>query len=304
MGHTLLLVLTALIWGSTFVSQSVGADHVGTFTFQALRNWLGAAVLIPFILMRDRIMLKRTGKSTRPTTKRRKKMLLYAGISCGLLLFLASSLQQAGIAYTTTAKAGFITTLYVVIVPFLSVIRGRAPEAKLWLCVAFSITGLYLLCMTDGIDGLNKGDILMFLCAFVYALQITAVSRFIVVTDGVRLSLMQILASGAISTVLMVFLEKPSLEQILSAGIPILYAGIMSSGIAYTLQIIGQKGLNPVIASLAMCLESVFSALGGWLLLGETLTQRELTGCALMFAAIVITQIPVPSLKKKDIPHE
>ncbi len=300
MGHTLLLVLTALIWGSTFVSQSVGADYVGTFTFQALRNWLGAAVLIPFILMRDRISLKRTGKSYKPRTKRRKKILIYAGVSCGLLLFLASSLQQAGIAFTTTAKGGFITTLYVVIVPFLSLVRGQRPEARLWICVLFSVIGLYLLCMSEGLNGLNRGDVLMFLCAFAFALQITAVSHYIMLVDGIRLSLMQILTSGTLSTILMFFLEKPSPEHIMAAAVPILYAGIMSSGIAYTLQIVGQKGLNPTIASLVMCLESVFSALGGWLLLGEAMTRRELTGCVLMFAAIVISQLPGPAPKKQE----
>ena len=297
-GHTALLVLTAMIWGAAFVSQSVGADYVGTFTFQAIRNWLGGAVLIPFIIISDKILMKKTGKNNKPVTKRDKRILLYSGVLCGFLLFLASSLQQAGIAYTTTAKAGFITTLYVIIVPILSWIRGKRPDVKLWVCVILSISGLYLLCISGGLKNLNRGDVLIFISAFAYALQIMAVSRFTPLVDGVRLSLMQILTTGTISTVLMIAIEKPSLQSILAAAVPILYAGIMSSGIAYTLQIIGQKGLNPTVASLAMCLESVFSAIGGWVLLGQTLTGREITGCVLMFLSIVISQVPLKPLNK------
>lgn len=299
-GHTAILVLTALIWGTAFVGQSLGADDVGTFTFLALRNWLGAAVLVPFIMMMDRISLKKTGTTSKPKTRRRKKFYLYAGTICGTLLFAACALQQAGIAYTTTAKAGFVTTLYVIIVPFLSMVRGHRPEAKLWICVLFSLCGLYLLCMSDGLQGVNRGDVLIFISAFVYALQILSVSIFIRFVDGVRLSLLQIITIGVISTLLMVFVERPSLESIFAAALPILYTGIMSSGLAYTLQIIGQKGLNPTVASLAMCLESVFSAIFGWIILGQTLTFREITGCILMFAAIVISQIPVslPALRR------
>ena len=297
-GHTALLVLTAMIWGAAFVSQSVGADYVGTLTFQAIRNWLGGAVLIPFIIISDKILMKKTGKNNKPVTKRDKRILLYSGVLCGFLLFLASSLQQAGIAYTTTAKAGFITTLYVIIVPILSWIRGKRPDVKLWVCVILSISGLYLLCISGGLNNLNRGDVLIFISAFAYALQIMAVSRFTPLVDGVRLSLMQILTTGTISTVLMIAIEKPSLQSILAAAVPILYAGIMSSGIAYTLQIIGQKGLNPTVASLAMCLESVFSAIGGWVLLGQTLTGREITGCVLMFLSIVISQVPLKPLNK------
>lgn len=300
-GHTAMLVLTAMIWGVAFVSQSVGAEYVGTFTFQALRNWLGVMVLVPFILVSDRIMLKKTGKNHKPATRQEKGILLLAGFLCGVLLFVASSLQQAGIAYTTTAKAGFITTLYVIIVPILSLIGGKKPELKLWICVLFSLSGLYLLCISGGLHDLNRGDVLIFISAFAYALQIMTVSRFISQVDGVRLSLLQLFTTGAISTVLMVFMEKPSLQSIQAAAVPILYAGVMSSGIAYTLQIVGQKGLNPTVASIAMCLESVFSAIGGWIILGQTLTVREILGCTLMFASILISQIPVSFRKRKEL---
>lgn len=299
-GHTLILVLTALIWGGAFVSQSMGADYVGTFTFQALRNWLGAAVLIPFIFVMDQINIKRTGKSSKPKTRRQKKFLYTAGVVCGFFLFVASALQQAGIAYTTTAKSGFITALYVVIVPLFSLFRGKRPGLKIWLCVLFSLIGLYFLCLSDGLGQINKGDVLTLLCAVAFSLQILAVSHYIRLVDGVRLSLMQILTTGILSTILMVTIERPSLESILQAAVPILYAGIMSSGIAYTLQIIGQKGLNPTIASIAMCLESVFSALGGWLVLNQTLTMREAAGCGLMFAAIILCEIPISFKKKKS----
>lgn len=295
-GHTMLLVAAALLWGFTFVAQSRGAEHVGTFTFIAVRNWLAAAFLIPVIYVSDLRSRRRTGRTRRPVTVRQKKLTVKAGLVCGLFLLTANALQQYGIVYTTTARAGFITALYVVIVPLFAMLVGHKQDGKIWICVVMSLVGLYLLCMKGGFAGLNKGDVIMFISAFLFAMQIMALSRYTRFVDGLWLSLGETLTNAVISTFPMFLLERPALADIRAAALPILYAGIVSSGIAYTFQIIGQKDLNPTVASLAMCLESVFSALGGWLLLGQTLTGRELTGCIVMFAAIVLSQLPVRKL--------
>ncbi len=297
--HTLILVTAAVIWGFAFVSQSIGAKYVKASTFLALRSWLAAAFLIPVIWIADRIR-KKSGDSgafdeedAKRRNKYRKRMELKGGIICGILLFLASFVQQVGIAYTTTAKAGFLTAMYVVLVPLLSIFIGRFPGKKIWLCVALSVLGLYFLCMKRGV-GFDYGDILMLLSALCFALQILAVNHFSEMTDGIRLSQMQMLTAAVLASVIMMIVERPTIAQIRPAMGSILFAGIMSSGVAYTLQIIGQKNLNPTIASLAMSLESVFSAVGGWLILHETLSGRELLGCILMFAAIILSQIPIP----------
>lgn len=305
--HTLILVTAAVIWGFTFVSQSIGAEYVKASTFLALRSWLAAAFLIPVIWIADRLGEKNGSAEERESEsekkaqakkgKLRKRMELKGGVVCGALLFLASFLQQVGIPYTTTAKAGFLTALYVVLVPILSIFMGRFPEKKIWLCVALSVLGLYFLCMKKG-TGFSFGDILMLFSALSFALQILAVNHYSAVTDGIRLCQMQMLTAAVLASVVMFAVERPTLSQIRPAMGSILFAGILSSGVAYTLQIIGQKNLNPTIASLAMSLESVFSAVGGWMILHEKLSAREFLGCALMFAAIILSQVPVPSGKK------
>lgn len=290
--HTLLLVLTAVIWGAAFVAQSVGAKYVGAFTFLSARSWIGFLFLIPVIFIRDRFVKNKNPETPgRPQTRTQRKMLLAGGVVCGLFLFLASASQQLGIAHTTTAKSGFITAMYVVIVPILSIFLGQKADPKIWFCVILGVTGLYLLCITGPLS-LGRGDSLTLLCALLFSFQILAVTYYATRADAVRLAAMEFLVEAILSTVCMLLLEKPVWDDLLSAGPAILYAGIMSSGVAYTLQIVAQRGLNPTVASLAMCLESVFSALGGWLLLNQTLTGRELAGCLLMFSAIVISQIP------------
>ena len=290
--HTLILVLAALIWGFAFVSQSVGAEYVDAFTFLAVRSWLAVVFLIPVIRTLDIIREKRGIPTGKPMNRTQRIVYLTGGLLCGTALFLASAAQQIGIAGTTTAKAGFITALYVVLVPVLSVFLGHAPSRRVWVSVLISIVGLYFLCFGGGVEGLSSGDLMMLLCALLFSVQILLVGRFIQFTDGVRLSQVEMLMEAVIATVCVFLFGHPTAENLRAALPALLYAGIMSSGVAYTLQIVGQEDLDPSIASLAMCLESVFSALGGWMLLHQKLSGRELFGCVLMFFAIVLCQLP------------
>ena len=280
-----------MIWGFAFVSQSVGAEYVGPFTFLAVRNWIATAVLLPVSLV---LVRKRSaGKTTlKKELTGRPKLYAAGGALCGLALFLASAVQQIGIEHTTTAKAGFITALYVVIVPILSMFLGKMPGKRIWLCVLLSVCGLYYLCISGkGISGLNRGDLLVLLCSLLFSIQIMSVDYFTDIIDGILLSLLQTVAVGILATVFMLLTEKPDPSMIRAAMPALLYAGIMSSGAGYTLQIVGQEGTDPTLASLIMSLESVFSAVGGWLFLAQRLTLREFAGCALMFTAIVISQL-------------
>ena len=290
--NSLLLLLTATIWGVAFVAQSVGMDYVGPFTFVFARNVIGGLVLLPVIAV--------LGKSGGPHPKqapeeRRKarKTLVIGGMCCGTALFAASAAQQMGIGTTSTAKAGFMTALYVVLVPVAGVFLGSRPGIKLWCCVAVSVVGLYLLCLA-GRDtlSLTGGEWQLLLCALLFTLQILVVNHFSPKLDGIQLSFAQFLMVAVLSTIFMFVFEAPTIDQFRSAAVSIAYCGIMSSGVAFTLQIVAQRDLDPTIASLAMCLESVFSALAGWLILGETLSATELCGCALMFGAIVASQLP------------
>ena len=288
--NTLLLVLTALVWGCAFVAQSVGAEHVGAFTFLACRSWLAGVTLLPVIaLLRAR--QRRPESAAESPAPQSRRALLTGGIACGCFLFLASSAQQIGVASTTTAKAGFITAMYVIIVPILSLVLGRRVGKKIWLCVAMSVVGLYLLCIAGSLS-LSRGDAMVLLCALLFAGHIMTVDHFSPKMDGVQLSCIQFFTTAILATVCMFLFEHPTAAALQSAFLPILYAGILSSGVGYTLQIVAQKGLNPTIASMAMSLESVFSALAGWVILGQGLTAREFSGCALMFAAIILAQLP------------
>ena len=288
--NTLLLVLTALVWGCAFVAQSVGAEHVGAFTFLACRSWLAGVTLLPVIaLLRAR--QRRPESAAESPAPQSRRALLTGGIACGCFLFLASSAQQIGVASTTTAKAGFITAMYVIIVPILSLVLGRRVGKKIWLCVAMSVAGLYLLCIAGSLS-LSRGDAMVLLCALLFAGHIMTVDHFSPKMDGVQLSCIQFFTTAILATVCMFLFEHPTAAALQSALLPILYAGILSSGVGYTLQIVAQKGLNPTIASMAMSLESVFSALAGWVILGQGLTAREFSGCTLMFAAIILAQLP------------
>lgn len=296
----LMLLLTALIWGSAFVAQTVGMDHVGPFTFNCVRMFLGALVLLPVIAWRE---------EHNPANKKAHglpengsgRVLAAGGISCGVMLFLGSSLQQCGLQYTTPGKAGFITALYVVLVPILSVVLGKRPEARIWACVVIAVVGLYLLCIKPGGFALAAGDGVLLLCAFLFAVQILCVSHFSPLADGVCLSWAQFLVVAVESTVLMLVLEAPTPASLMAAAGAIAYAGVFSSGVAYTLQILGQEGVPPALACMAMSMESVFSALSGWVVLGESMTGRELFGGLLMFGAVLLAQLPMPSLCRKSV---
>ena len=285
---TLVLIVTALIWGCAFAAQSIGASFVGPFTFLASRTWIAFFALLPIIAVRDRFFIRAEDRVRKTTGQ--SKMLVLGGAVCGFFLFAASASQQIGISLTTTAKAGFITALYVVLVPILSVFMHRSVNGRVWGCVMLAVIGLYLLCMGESFS-LSVGDSWMLLCAFLFSLQILSVNYFVKYTDPVKLAALEFLFEGIFAGICMLLLEPFNAEGILSALPSILYAGFMSSAVGYTLQIVAQDGLDPAIASIAMSFESVFAALAGWIILHEVMSARELIGCALMFAAIVISQI-------------
>lgn len=290
--NSLLLVLVALIWGVAFVAQSEGAKDVGPYTFNAVRMIIGGLVLLPCIKIMDAF------KAKEPNAPREKggRTLWLGGLCCGAALFLASTLQQVGILYTTAGKAGFITALYIVLVPVLGLLFGRKTGAAVWISVALAVVGMYFLCMTGSLS-LGRGEALCMLCALFFAVHITVIDHFSPNVDGVRMSCIQFFVCGGLSAVLMFLFEKPDIHKIVSAWLPILYTGVLSSGVAYTLQIVAQKNVNPTVASLLMSLESVFSALAGWAILGQGLSGRELFGCVLLFAAIILAQLPIGKKK-------
>ena len=285
--YSLLLLLTATIWGTAFVAQSQAMDSVGPLAFNAARMFVGGVALLPVIRLMDALRHK-GGEPAAPGSKRD---LAIGGLCCGVVLFTASAFQQTGIMYTTVGKAGFITALYIVLVPLAGVLFGRKIGLSLWAGGALAVAGMYFLCMT-GEAGVNRGDVLCFFCALFFTGHILVIDHFSPRVDGVRLSCLQFFVAGAISLVAMFIFEKPDMAGMLAAWLPILYAGVLSSGVGYTLQIIAQKNVNPTLASLIMSLESVFSALSGWAILGQRLSGRELMGCALMFAAIILAQLP------------
>lgn len=295
--HIFMLFLAAFFWGTTFVAQSIGADHVGAYTYLAGRSWIAVAFLTPVVHVMDRISDKRGVNNRRPGTAAEKKLLIMAGVISGCTLFAASAAQQIGMAYTTASKAGFITALYVIIVPILSILVRKRPAPHIWFCVLLSLTGMYLLCMTSERFSLELGDSYVLASAFLFAVEIMILDHFSPLVDGVRLSRMQFLVIAIISTGMMFLIDRPSWESIMKALPAICYAGIFSSGIAYTLQILGQTDVNPTLASLVMSLESVFSALSGWLVLHESMSGREFAGCALMFGSILLAQVEIKGKK-------
>ena len=304
--NTFFLLLTAMIWGAAFVAQSVSMDYIGPFTFICLRSVIGGLFLIPVIIVLDGIRKKSQNESANAVSAEnilhieteekqrlswKNKQLIEGGIVCGFFLFFANCFQQTGIQYTTVGKAGFITTFYIIIVPLIGLFFKKYCGILTWIGVVVALAGLYFLCITQKLT-IQRGDALILCCSVLYAGQILAIDHYNPFVDGVKMSCIQFLTGGILGAVFMFLFENPSIAMILSAAGPILYTGIMSTGVGYTLQIVGQKGLNPTVAALILSLESVFSALSGYVFLHQVLTIRELIGCALMFIAIVLAQLP------------
>ena len=296
--QSLLLLLTATIWGVAFVAQSVSMDYVGPFTFNAVRCLIGGVVLLPCIAILKKFNRKNgvecmedeTGKEVK-SSPQSQKTLVIGGIACGVLLCVASNLQQFGIMYTTVGKAGFITTLYIILVPIASIFLGKKASGKVWIGAALAAVGMYLLCMTETLK-LSRGDLLVFICALIFTVHILVIDHFAEKVDGVELSCLQFLVAGVIGWIGAILFEHPVLSDFIAGIVPLAYAGILSCGVAYTLQIIGQKDLDPTVASLILSMESVFSVLAGFVLLQQTLSLQELSGCILVFAAVILVQLP------------
>lgn len=308
--YNLLLIVATLIWGSAFVAQSVGMDYIGPYTFNAARSFLGSLVLLPVIWFTDRGKKADTHSgeafsdeggltetAIEENKRQERKTLWKGGVCCGVALTIAISLQQVGLVYTSAGKAGFITTLYILIVPILGLFLGKKVGIKTWVGVALAVVGMYLLCITSGFS-IAYGDFLVLLCAVAFSFHILVVDYFSPKVDGVKLSCIQFFVCGIISLFPMMLIEHPQVSQFQDAWIPIAYAGVLSSGVAYTLQIIAQKHLKPTVASLLMSLESVFAVLTGWVILQERLSPRELCGCVLVFSAVILAQLPEKSVRK------
>ena len=319
-----MLVLTAMVWGGSFVAQKSGMELIGPFAFNGIRTIIGGIVLIPLIMVLDRMKSKKQASApavkadaadsalSEADKKNEQKLLITGSICCGLALLVAGMLQQIGMMYTTAGKAGFITALYVVLVPIFGRILGKKIRPLIWLCVLASAFGLYLLCMpaSGGFGHINKGDLIVLACALCFAVHILLIDYFSPKVDGVRLSCIQFFIAGILCMILMFPLDPvlgydiPSLSQLLDAWIPIVYAGALSCGAGYTMQIVAQADTDPAVASMILCLESVFAVIAGMLILGESMSLRETFGCIIMFAAILTAQLPArpgsePALKER-----
>ncbi len=291
-----MLMITALIWGVAFVAQRSGMEYIGAFTFNGIRCLVGALALLPVIMIMNHQRKKwRNGKPKVETDeieeRENKKNLIIGGISCGIIFFISSSLQQFGMVYTTAGKAGFITALYIVIIPILGIFLRRKVRPVLWVCVVLATVGLYLLSI-QGDFYIGKGDLLILMCAFGFSIHILVIDYFSPKTDAVKMSCLQFLICGVISIPFMIIFEDVNWDNVIHCSLPILYAGVMSCGVAYTLQIVAQKHTEPTITSLILSLESVFAVIAGIIILQEYISTRETLGCVIMFAAILLAQIP------------
>lgn len=292
----LMLIITALIWGVSFVAQRAGMDYIGPFTLNGIRCLLGALALLPVIIIMDYQRKKihsidKERKETENQTRYARKNLIAGGLSCGVIFFISSSLQQIGMVYTTAGKAGFITALYIVIVPILGIFLKQKVRPVLWFCVVLATAGLYLLCIQEDFS-IGKGDLLILICALGFSIHILVIDYFSTKTDGVKLSCFQFFVCGILSIPCMIVFETINWTNIINCWLPILYAGVMSCGIAYTLQVVAQKYTEPTVTSLILSLESVFAVIAGIIILNEQISMRETFGCIIMFVAILFAQIP------------
>lgn len=292
------IIIATIIWGSTFVAQSVGMDHIGPFTFQAVRCFMGGIILLPLIALTDPLLNKGDGKNY--FTRWKDKKLWIAGLFCGIPLFVAMNLQQMGMVHTDAGKAGFLTAMYIVFVPILGIFRGQKPTRWIPLSVLLGVVGLYLLSCV-GVTQISGGDLLLIACALVFAVQILCVDKFAGAVDCLRLNCINAFLCSALSWIAVLFTESPTWEGIISCSGSLAYAGVLSTGIAYSLQNLGQKDLPPATASLLMSMESVFAVLAGWLVLKERLNQWEALGCVLVFIAVILSQLPDKKKEKTSV---
>lgn len=286
---SIFLVIVAFIWGLAFVAQSKGMDYLGPYSFSMMRSLVGGAFM--FLLM---VIVPKFVKLDEERTEGYfdKRINLKAGVVCGVVLFLAMNFQQIGLKYTTPGKAGFITTLYIIIIPIMRVFRGEKLSKKIIFCVLLASVGMYLLSVKENFT-ISFGDVIVFVSAIFYSVHTLVLSHYSVRTDSLRLNMYQFLICGVLSAVVAAIVgEKISLEAVKLSLMPILYVGVLSSGFAYTLQIIALRHIDPTIAALLNSLESIFAALGGWIILGQILSKRELLGCTIMFISTIIAQIP------------
>lgn len=298
--NSLLLLITATIWGMAFVSQQAGMDYMGPLTFTGSRNIIGSLVLIPVIL----IIRAKTPKAERAPLP--VKTTIIGGICCGCALTAGSLFQQYGLTMTTVGKGGFITTLYIIITPILGLFFKRKAPKAVWVSVALAVVGMYLLCVSGEGFSISTGDLLVLAGSFAFAVHILVIDKFSPLTDGVVLSCIQFFVCGVISTIGAFVFEQPAWEQLVSGAIPVLYAGVLSCGVGYTLQIVGQKGLNPTAAALILSLESVVATISGYiaykigfLKTDQSMTPRQIIGCAIVFAAVILVQLPWDEIGKK-----
>ena len=290
--NALCCFLGALIWGTAFVAQKVGGDEMGPFIFNGLRFFLGFIVVFPLVVIRARKRRDRIRAGDTRVDAVNTKRAVYGGIVCGVFLTAASALQQYSLQFVEVGKAGFLTALYIILVPVISFLVTRKSNIRVLIGALIATAGLYCLSVSSSMS-IAKADILLILCALMFSFQILAVGYFAGDTDCFELAASQFLTAGILGTALAFYMESPALSMFTGPGIlSLLYAGLFSSGIAYTLQVVGQKGADPAIASLIMSLESVISAVSGFLFLHQTLSPREMAGCVLMFLAIVLVQLP------------
>lgn len=283
--HSLMLLLCSVIWGTSFVWQSESVGLIGPITFTACRFLIGAAVILPVVLIVRRVKNKKT------------KLPVKAGAICGVVLAIAACLQQVGIQTVSPGKAGFMTAMYIVLVPVISAFIGKKPRPNVWLAALLAAVGLYLLCIGDDGFAVTSGDIWLIASAFMFAVQILCIDMFIADCDGLELSMLQFAFCGVCSLIAALFIEQPTIAHLQSGIAPLLKSGILSCGIAYSLQTLGQKGLDPTVASLLMSGESVFAALAGWIIMDSALSSFELVGCAVMFCAVILSQVKIRKVK-------
>lgn len=293
MRGNILLFITAFIWGCAFVAQRTGMEYIGPLTFNGIRSFVGGFTLLIYLFIRSRLQKNKkidqnSDKAKNPPSK---KFTFFCGLVCGICLFAGTTLQQMGMVYTTAGKAGFITALYIILVPMLGIFLGKKIRPVVWLGVLLALAGLYLLCVGEDFT-VNKGDMLVLLCSFAFTIHITFVDKVSQRIDGVVISCIQLFICGLISVPGMLLFEVIDWNLIMQCSIPILYAGVLSCGVAYTLQIVAQKYTEPTVASMIMSLESVFALLSGMIILKESIAPHEILGCIVMFAAIILAQLP------------